>query len=268
MIINKIENWCSYEFLNKESTPLKDKLYLNDILVENLIIPEGVTSIGESAFYYCQALENVTIPDSMISIGAYAFSECSSLKNITLPYGMTQIGRWAFEKCASLESVSIPATVTHIDWYTFSGCTSLKSVTIPDPVVSIGEKAFGYYIDFGHEKIEDFTIYGSNSAAKTYANKNDFNFNKTCKIHTLVTDEGKAPTCISTGLTKGRRCSVCNMILIKQEVLEKTNPRDSEIRTELEKLKKELGRIHFPGEEAFVVAVNEEKLKARARLNR
>lgn len=52
------------------------------------------------------------------------------------------------------------------------------------------------------------------------------------------------------------------------EVLEKTNPRDSEIRTELEKLKKELGRIHFPGEEAFVVAVNEEKLKARARLNR
>ncbi len=52
------------------------------------------------------------------------------------------------------------------------------------------------------------------------------------------------------------------------EVLEKTNPRDSEIRTELEKLKKELERIHFPGEESFVVAVNEEKLKARAKLNR
>ena len=48
-------------------------LYLNGTLITDLVIPDGVTSIGDGAFYGCSGLTSVTIPDSVTSIGDYAF---------------------------------------------------------------------------------------------------------------------------------------------------------------------------------------------------
>lgn len=108
----------------------------------NVIIPDGVTSIGDEAFEHCTSLTNVTISNSVVSIGRYAFSGCTSLKNITIPNSVASIGDFTFRGCTSLTNITIPNSVTRIESFAFSGCESLTSVTIPDSVTSIGESAF------------------------------------------------------------------------------------------------------------------------------
>ena len=101
----------------------------------SVTIPEGVTSIGNSAFEYCS---------SLTSIGSWAFEYCSSLTSISIPEGVTSIGSWAFEYCSSLRGISIPDSVTNIGNYAFRGCSSLTSISIPEGVKNIGDSAFAY----------------------------------------------------------------------------------------------------------------------------
>ena len=65
--------------------------------MSNLIIPDGVTSIGDGAFVGCTSLSSVVIPDSVTSIGDKAFHTCSSLTNIDIPDSVTSIGDGAFD---------------------------------------------------------------------------------------------------------------------------------------------------------------------------
>ena len=68
-------------------------------------IPEGVTSIGWSAFSGCSSLTAITIPESVTSIGYGAFMSCSNLTSINIPKSVTSIGRYAFSSCSSLTDV-------------------------------------------------------------------------------------------------------------------------------------------------------------------
>ena len=73
----------------------------------DVTIPDGVTSIGDNAFYGCSGLTSITIPDSMTSIGEYAFGNCSNLTSITIPTNVTSIGDDAFYFCNSLTAINV-----------------------------------------------------------------------------------------------------------------------------------------------------------------
>lgn len=110
----------------------------------SITIPGSVTSIGDSAFSGCSGLKIVTISEGMTSIGAYAFGGCSGLTSITIPSSVSSIGNNAFFSCSGLTSITIPNSVTSIEKSVFDNCPSLTSVTIPSSVTSIGERAFAF----------------------------------------------------------------------------------------------------------------------------
>ena len=148
--------------------------------IKNVIINNGVTSIGKFAFSYCSNLISITIPNSVTSIGSFAFCRCTSLTSITIPNSVTSIGNYAFEYCSNLTSINVDSNnekymsdkgvlytkdkksliqypckkegteyiilqgVTSIGKGAFSNCTSLTSITIPNSVTSIGGYAFEF----------------------------------------------------------------------------------------------------------------------------
>ena len=147
---------CDYDY----STAPWRGLDINEIVVEDgvtsigdhafagcgslteIVIPDSVTRIGDRAFENCTSLTSVAIPDSVTSIGNYAFSYCTSLTSVAIPDSVTSIGDRAFQRCSSLTEIVIPDSVTSIGDYAFFWCDSLTSVAIPDSVTSIGEDAF------------------------------------------------------------------------------------------------------------------------------
>ena len=96
-------------------------------------IPASVTSIGGSAFYNCTGLTSVSFAtgSQLASIGTYAFYNCTNLASITIPNGVTTISNNAFNS-AGLTSIAIPASVTSIGSLAFMGCTSLETITVDE----------------------------------------------------------------------------------------------------------------------------------------
>jgi hypothetical protein len=93
-----------------------------------IVIPDGVESIGVGAFSNCSSLTEIVIPDSVESIGDQAFRGCSSLTEIVIPDGVMSIGSYAFYYCSSLTSVVIGDSVTSIGYGAFQGCKNLQTV--------------------------------------------------------------------------------------------------------------------------------------------
>ena len=134
--------------------------------VEKVVIPAGVTGIGDRAFWNCTKLTSVTIPDSVTSIRYGAFSSCVELTSVTIPgsvtridnyafaysgltsvtigNGVTSIGQNAFGNCISLTNVTILDSVTSIESYAFGNCTNLTSVTIGKGMTNIASHAFAH----------------------------------------------------------------------------------------------------------------------------
>ena len=136
----------------------RDKIY-------HIVISEGITSIGhsafshlssaqtvsfpstlqsieDSAFFYCTSLQSPTFNSSLSYIGARAFEQCSSITALSIPSGVTTISSSAFSHCYSLQSLTLHDNITYIGRYAFSNCHALTTLTIPDSVTEIDGFAF------------------------------------------------------------------------------------------------------------------------------
>ena len=154
----------------------------------DFVIPDSVTTIGPTAFYYCVSITSVTIPDNVTSIAENAFYHCSLLSNVSIPRNVTFIGTAAFAACSSLTEINVdagnanyssidgvlynqavtaliqcpagkigdfvvPESVTSIANSTFESCVHLVKVAVPENVSAIGDKAFD-----GCSALTNFTI--------------------------------------------------------------------------------------------------------------
>ena len=177
-----IAQWCDIEFQLPNSNPalFSEKLYINNQLVTNLVIPSGVTRIKNYAFYKYKSLKSVTIPSSVMSVGKEVFYQCDGIKatyyegsiaqwcniefktlwsnpvnysnnlyindqlvtKLVIPNGVKSIKDCAFTDCSSLESITIPHGVTDIGVRAFWYCRYLESVIIPNSIRKIGFAAF------------------------------------------------------------------------------------------------------------------------------
>ncbi len=123
-------------------TGIADGAFERNHAITEVVIPEGVTSIGERAFNDCTSLANVSWPSTLQVIGASAFYSCGSLTEVDLPAGVTSIGDYAFFGCTSLTRVSIPGTVQNWGTASFAFNYELNKVTIGTGVTYVPERAF------------------------------------------------------------------------------------------------------------------------------
>ena len=158
------------EFINKSvctddnnwGANLYDKEYDGALVKDNVVVdcrpnatvvtlPEGVTSIGDDAFYDCSNLTAINIPENsrLTSIGNNAFNNCSSLKSITIPESVTSIGEYAFSGCSSLESLHIGPNVESYGSAAFEGCTAIKELTVMGSIMP----------EIPSEKLTSITLY-------------------------------------------------------------------------------------------------------------
>jgi hypothetical protein len=140
--------------------------------ITGVTVGNGVTTIGEQAFYGFTALTEVIIPNSVQSIGDAAFTSCTGLVSLTLGNGVASIGANAFENCPGITSLTFPESVTHIGGWAFYDCSELTSITshaVTPP--SMGEYAFGYdYMP------ADVPVYVPCLAVNEYENANGWDY--------------------------------------------------------------------------------------------
>lgn len=143
--ITDLTSWCKIEYNGYEGVPLHwaHHLFLNDVEIKDLIIPEDVTWVGSYAFYELTELSSVSFHFGITGIGDYSFAGCSTLKNIELPNSIRSICYGAFLKCIGLNTVSIPNSCEAIYADAFYGCRKLSSIVLGSNVFYLGQAAFG-----------------------------------------------------------------------------------------------------------------------------
>ena len=104
-------------------TKIEANCFKGNTTIKSVVIPEGITSMGNAVFYGCTNLESVTIPSTVTNTGNAAFYNCTSLKFVKIADGVKSIGNSAFRGCTSLESITIPESVTTIGAQAFYGFT-------------------------------------------------------------------------------------------------------------------------------------------------
>jgi hypothetical protein len=136
-------------------------------------IPEGVTSIGASAFEGCDSLANVMIPSSVTSVGDYAFAYCYDLNSVAIPDSVTNLGNYTFYGCEDLTNAAIPESVTSLGDDVFYGCYGLTRLTIPGSVTNFGEDALAWCVHLtniffeGDAPSADATVFAHDNALPT-----------------------------------------------------------------------------------------------------
>ena len=152
-----------YDFPEETMSPWY--AYRREISAVNL--PEGLTRIGDLAFYECSALKTVIMPDSVTEVGWYAFAGCTAMTMLDLSSGLRTIEDSAFRECSALPTLRLPESLTSIGDRGFYRCESLTEITIPASVAKLGLSAFSFCYNLVRADIRaplvilpDWTFYG------------------------------------------------------------------------------------------------------------
>ncbi len=123
-------------------TKIGDSAFDSCSSLKEVSIGKGVTEIGTGAFYRCESLPKITIPSNVKIIGSHAFGYCTSLEEVIIESGVEEVGYEAFDRCTSLKKVKVGAA--YIDYWAFHFC-ALKEVILLDGVVELDYCAFDMY---------------------------------------------------------------------------------------------------------------------------
>lgn len=118
-------------------------------------LPNGITSIGEKAFYDYTNLALTELPESIISIGSNAFNNCINLALTKLPSGITSISSNTFNNCPKLALTELPSGITLIGDFAFCGCTNLALTELPENITLIDS-----YVFYGCTSLTEMTCLG------------------------------------------------------------------------------------------------------------
>lgn len=109
--------------------------------MQEVHLPDSLTSLGGSAFEYCRNLRAVKIPSKIKVITWYAFRDCSSLQSVELHDSITGFGNESFAGC-DLREITLPKSTTAVGNHAFEGNANLSKVTFNEGLIYIGESAF------------------------------------------------------------------------------------------------------------------------------
>ena len=192
-----------------------------------MIIGNGVTSIGNDAFYYCESLKTVVIGEGVESIGDNAFSYCIALESIVIPDSVISIGNDAFRACSNLKSVVIGNSVTSIGDYAFWNCANLESIVIPETVTSIGSGAFMHCA-----KLDIINFLGTKAQWEAISFGTEWDlamgwYKVIFGTHVLAHVSAKDATCVADGCTEHYLCTDCGAVFTDEAALNQINVADT-----------------------------------------
>ncbi|MBR2360927.1 MAG: leucine-rich repeat domain-containing protein, partial [Bacteroidaceae bacterium] len=142
-IQNRMPNLLTVDLSGTDMTSLPDDMFYQRYALQNVVLPSGLKSIGQSAFYQCYSIQNMELPTTLTTIGSSAFCDCNNLTSVEIPTGVTQLSNSAFYSCNKLETVIFNEGLQTISSSAFGYCISLKEVDFPASLKTIGSYAFG-----------------------------------------------------------------------------------------------------------------------------
>ncbi len=222
-------------------TTISPYAFAGNISLKEITLPEGLKEIGEYAFAEMPFVEKIIIPSTVECIGENAFDSSIALKEIVIPESVTYIGFHAFENLFSLQKTVVYNRNVNL---TDSALGSiLHGVNTPDGnaafcaayqqmlvakntwdfeiIDEIGDELNKLFEEFGEKEdpfANTYPIYCyQGSSAEAYAKENNIEYRYIrCEIHTEELVPGRDSTCTQTGLTEGKKCSVCSLVLLEQ----------------------------------------------------
>ena len=123
---------------------LTPSMFENRSLLEKIILPENLESIGYSALYGCESLDSIQLPESLRKIDSHAFCGCRKLTEIQIPEGVDSLGESTFRSCSNLETLRLPSTLKVVPEYMAAQCGKLKNLILPEGIEVIENNAFEY----------------------------------------------------------------------------------------------------------------------------
>lgn len=118
----------------------EDTIYPDGI--KNIIVEDGITSLGNEIFYYFYNVNAIKLPTSLRRIGSNAFEGCKALENLIIPEGVTELGENSCRACLNLKSISLPSTLKKITCFSIDDNLPVESIELAEGIEIIGRESF------------------------------------------------------------------------------------------------------------------------------